>query len=144
VMWWIRFIAGVLALSGLIYYITQKIVYKRLSWLQLYHLSGFASDGLGALLLFIAAPALFGLVGFDFQPQYYLVFGFMGFVGIIHLIGIRKKSHFLAWLTSLARLITGTLFFSLFYIGSIDMLGVLVGTYDIAYALLYLLFIHRF
>jgi len=143
VMWWIRFIAGLLALSGLIYYIAQKTVYTRPSYLQLYHLGGFASDGFGALLLFMAAPLLFGYVGFDFYPQYYLVFGFMGFVGMIHFIGIRKKSHFLAWLTSLARLITGTLFLSLFLIRSVDTLGVLVGTYDIAYALLYLLFKHR-
>ena len=143
VMWWIRLIAGVLALAGLLYYILQKISYKKLSLLQLYHLNGFASDGLGALVLFIAAPALFTFIGFNFQPQYYLVFGFMGFIGILHLIGMSKQAHLLAWLTSLARLITGTIFFSLFYVGSIDALGLLVGIYDIAYALLYLLLRNR-
>lgn len=143
IMWWIRLIGGILALAGLVYYILQKLSYNRPSLLQLYHLNGLASDGLGALILFIAAPPLFGFLGFDFQPHYYLVFGFMGFVGVIHLIGISKASHLLAWLTSLARLITGTLFFSLFYIGSIDALGLLVGAYDIFYALVYLLLRNR-
>lgn len=139
-MWWIRFSAGLMALAGLIYYILQAFNgMSKLSLLQLYHLNGFASDGLGALLLFIAAPPLFGLLGFHFEPYYYLVFGFMGFVGILHFIGISKDAKSMADLTSIARLITGTVFFSLYYIGSIDSLGLLVGSYDIGYALLYLL-----
>ncbi len=142
-MWWIRLAGGVLAVAGLIYYMLQRSVFKRFSLLQWYHLNGFASDGLGALLLFIAAPPLFALLGFEFHVQYYLVFGFMGFVGILHLIGITKEAHFLAWLTSIARLITGTVFFSLFYIGSIDALGLLVSIYDIGYALVYLLLRER-
>ena len=136
-------IAGVLAVTGLLYYIFQKALYKKPSLLQLYHLNGFASDGLGALFLFIEAPALFGFLGFDFQVYYYLVFGFMGFVGIVHLVGVSRDSHLLAWLTSIARLITGTIFFSLYYIGSIDGLGLFVGAYNISYALVYLLFRHR-
>jgi cytochrome c oxidase cbb3-type subunit I len=63
----------------------------------------------------------------------------MGFVGIIHLIGVLRESDLLAWLTSIARLITGTVFLALFYAGKIDALALLVGFYDIAYALLYLL-----
>jgi hypothetical protein len=137
-MWQIRLFGGVVAVVGLIYYIANKINRTKLSLLQLYHLNGFLSDGVGALILFLAAPMLFSFLGFAFTPHYYLVFGFMGFVGILHFMGITKESHFLAYATALARFITGSIFFSLFYIGIIDALGLLVGFYDIAYALLYL------
>jgi hypothetical protein len=63
----------------------------------------------------------------------------MGFVGILHLIGVYKEAHFLAQMTSIARLITGTMFLSLSLLGTIDNLGFLVGAYDISYALIYLL-----
>lgn len=138
-MWWIRLLGGVAAVVGVVYYIVQKINKTKLSFLQLYHLSGFFSDGVGAFILFVSAPLLFTLLGFAFTPYYYLIFGFMGFVGILHFIGITRESHFLAYLTSLARLITGTIFLSLFYLGAIDALGLLVGFYDISYALLYLM-----
>lgn len=137
-MWQIRLFGGVVAVVGLIYYIVNKINRTKPSILQFYHINGFLSDGVGALILFLAAPVLFSFLGFAFTPHYYLVFGFMGFVGILHFIGITKESHFLAYTTALARLITGSIFFSLFYIGTIDALGLLVGFYDIAYALLYL------
>ena len=68
----------------------------------------------------------------------------MGFVGILHLIGIYKDSHAMAYYTSIARLITGTIFLSLFYLGKIDALGLVVGFYDITYALIYMLFKNRF
>jgi hypothetical protein len=67
----------------------------------------------------------------------------MGFVGILHLAGVTKEAHLLAYFTSIARLITGTIFLCLFYLGTIDMLGLLVGLYDISYALLYLIFRSR-
>ena len=63
----------------------------------------------------------------------------MGFVGILHLIGIYKEAEFLAYVTSIARIITGTIFLSLFYLDTIDGLGLLVGIYDLSLALLYLL-----
>ncbi len=138
-MWWIRLAGGVLAVLGLLYYILKTFKYTKFSLIQLYHLNGFASDGIGALVLFLFGPLLFGLLGFEFTSYYYLVFGFMGFVGIIHLIGVSRESHLLAWLSALARLITGTVFLALFYAGKIDALALLVGFYDIAYALLYLL-----
>lgn len=143
-MWWIRLIAGILALAGLAYYMLLKLPAINYRPLNLYHLVGFASDGLGALLLFIAAPPLFALLGFAFEPHYYLVFGFMGFVGIIHLLGAFGNGALLAWLTATARLITGSVFISLYYAHQVDGLGVLVGLYDIAYALLYLLFKEHF
>ncbi|MFC2073739.1 hypothetical protein ACFLR3_00665 [Campylobacterota bacterium] len=142
-LWWIRLIAGILSVIGLVYFIFQKTDYSRPSLLQLYHLNGFVSDGLGAIILFLFGSYLFELLGFDFDVHYYLVFGFMGFVGILHLIAIYTHAHFLAHMTSLARLITGSVFLALFYAGSLDLLGLLVGIYDIFYALLYLLARHR-
>jgi hypothetical protein len=142
-MWQIRLIAGIVAVIGLTYYIAKKMKIAKPSLIQLYHLNGFLSDGLGALILFLSAPLLFEFLGLFFSPYYYLVFGFMGFVGILHLIGITKEAHFLAYFTSIARIITGTVFLSLFYLGTIDSLGLLVGFYDISYALLYLIFRSR-
>ncbi|MDD5401152.1 MAG: hypothetical protein PHQ93_08205 [Sulfurimonas sp.] len=138
-MWQIRLFGGIVAVVGLIYYILKKMKIVKLSLLQIYHLNGFLSDGLGAIILFLFAPLLFKVLGFTFTPYYYLIFGFMGFVGILHLIGITKEPHFLAYLTSIARLITGTVFLSLFYLQTIDALGLLVGFYDISYALIYLM-----
>lgn len=138
-MWWIRLVGGILAVGGLLYLMVQRFRYKKPSLLQLYHLNGFASDGLGALLLILFGSALFPLIGFYFTPYYYLVFGFMGFVGILHLAAVYQESHLLAQMTSLARVITGTMFLSLFFLGTIDALGLLVGIYDISYALIYLL-----
>ncbi len=143
-MWWLRLLAGIVGVFGLLYFIAIKIDKKRLSLIQLYNLSGFLSDGLGALLLVLFGSAIFELVGLSFSPYYYLVFGFMGFVGIIHLLGIRENSHTFARLTSYARIITGTMFLSLTYLGIIDILGILVGAFDILYAIIYLLFRERF
>ncbi len=144
VMWWLRFGAGALGVLGLIYLIFSQFKLPKLSLINLYNLNGFASDGLGALLLILFGSALFPLLGFHFVPYYYLVFGFMGFVGILHLVGVYKEGHFLAQMTSIARLITGTIFLSLSWLGSIDALGFLVGAYDIAYALIYLVFKEKF
>ena len=143
-MWWVRLVAGMLGVLGLIYLIVSQFKLTKPTLVQLYHLNGFASDGLGALLLILFASALFPLLGFHFVPYYYLVFGFMGFVGILHLIGVFKEGLFLAEMTSYARLITGTIFLSLSWLGTIDMLGFLVGAYDISYALIYLLFREKF
>ena len=142
-MWWIRLIGGLLGVFGLLYYLLKAIKVPELKLINLYHISGFASDGLGALILILFAQPLFSFIGFTFNDAYYLVFGFMGFVGMLHLRGIYKDSHSMAWLTSMARLITGSMFLSLFLLGKIDMLGLLVGLYDIMYALLYMLMRER-
>lgn len=142
-MWQIRLFGGILAVVGIVYFIVKKMKFSKPSLLQLYHLNGFASDGLGALILFLSAPMLFEFLGLYFSPYYYMVFGFMGFVGILHLMGVAKDAHLFAYFTSIARLITGSVFLSLFYLGTIDALGLLVGFYDISYALLYLIFRSR-
>ncbi|MDD5158368.1 hypothetical protein [Sulfurimonas sp.] len=139
----IRFVGGVLAVGGLFYFITKEMKLPKANALTLYHLNGFASDGLGAMILFLSAPFLFDFLGFKFAQEYYLVFGFMGFVGILHLVGVYRDAHLFAWLTSIARLITGTIFLSLFYLHTIDILGLLVGFYDVSYALIYMLFRNR-
>ena len=141
--WLMRFIAGVVAVTGLLYYILKAIKIPRLKFINLYNLIGFASDGLGAIILFSFAPLLFSFIGFEFIDAYYLVFGFMGFVGILHIIGVYKEAHTMAYLTSIARLITGSIFLSLFYIAKIDSLALLVGFYDISFALFYLLYRNR-
>lgn len=138
-MLWIRFFGGVLALAGLVYFIAKEFRYKKLKGIDTYNIIGFASDALGAAILFLFAPQMFSLLGFVFTPYYYLVFGFMAFVGILHLVGLYKDGHFAAYMTSLARFITGSIFLSLFYIGTIDTLGLLVGLYDICYALVYMI-----
>jgi hypothetical protein len=142
-MWQIRLFGGILAVAGIVYFIVKKMKFSKPSMLLLYLLKGFAYEGLGAIMLFFSAPLLFEFLSLHFSPYYYLVFGFMGFVGILHLIGITKEGHLFAYFTSIARLITGSVFLSLFYLGTIDALGLLVGFYDISYALLYLIFRSR-
>jgi len=139
-MWWIRLIAGTVSILVLAYLLLRYINIKKPTKLQLYHLIGFTSDGLGAIFLILFGSYLFSLLGFDFVIHYYLIFGFMGFVGILHLLALHKQAHLMALLTSLARLITGSIFLSLFYAGSIDNLGLIVSLYDLSFALLYLLF----
>lgn len=136
-MWQIRLVAGAAAVAGIGYFIYKSIPEIELPFLRLYHIGGFLSDGIGALILFVSAPVIFGYLGFAFSPYYYPIFGFMGFVGILHLMGVFKEAHLFAYTTSLARFITGSIFLSLFYTGNIDILGLLVGIYDISYALAY-------
>ncbi|MCW8839177.1 MAG: hypothetical protein OQK11_10790, partial [Thiovulaceae bacterium] len=143
IFWWLRLLGGLLALGVILYYLYKALCIKKPKLLELYHLNGFASDGLGAIILILFAPQLFEFLGFHFTPHYYLVFGFMGFVGLLHLIGVNKHSSFLAEMTSYARIITGTIFFSLYYVSSLDALALLVGFYDISYALIYLLWIKQ-
>lgn len=143
-MWWLRFLGGILGVSGLLYFIFQKFTIPPLKPLIIYHINGFASDGLGAVILFVFAPILYSFLGFHFIQIYYLVFGFMGFVGILHLFGIYRNSTEFAYITSIARLITGSVFLSLFYIHQLDNLALIVGFYDIGYALLYMLFREKF
>lgn len=138
---WMRLVGGILAVLGVTYFIVKEIRIPDLKLINLYHINGFASDGLGAIILILFAPVLFNFLGFEFSEKYYLVFGFMGFVGILHLIGVYKKTHFLAFTTSIARIITGTIFLSLFYLGTIDGLALLVGVYDLSFALVYLLYL---
>lgn len=138
---WIRFFGGILAILGIVYFITKEMKLPKFNLMSLYHISGFISDGIGAIILILFAPILFDFLGFSFNDIYYLVFGFMGFVGILHFIGISNKVHFLAYLTSIARVITGSMFLALFYLGNIDSLGLLVGIYDLSYALIYLLYL---
>ena len=141
--WWMRFLGGTLGVVGLLYFILKEMKLPQLKLINLYHISGFASDGLGAIMLFLFAPFIYSLLGFEFVSTYYLIYGFMGFVGILHLIGVYKEAHLFAYLTSMARLITGTIFLSLFYLNQIDGLGLIVGLYDISYALIYMLFRER-
>jgi hypothetical protein len=82
-------------------------------------------------------------LGLEFVPYYYLVFGFMGFVGMLHAYGIYTNGNAMAEYTAYARLVTGTLFYTLYTAGLIDMLGVLVAAYDILYAMLYLIGLKR-
>ena len=83
-MWHIRLAAGMLGVAGIVYFIVKSVEMPKLSLLRVYHINGFLSDGIGALVLFLAAPFLFKLLGFSFVAHYYIVFGFMGFVGILH------------------------------------------------------------
>jgi len=138
-MWSIRFLAGVLGVLGLLYFIFKSISLPKFNYITFYHMNGFASDGLGAIVLFLFAPSIYGLLNFEFIDSYYLIFGFMGFVGILHYIGMYKNSYDMAMFTSIARVITGTIFISLFYIDKVDILGLVVGLYDLSYALIYLL-----
>ena len=136
-MWWMRFLSGVVGVSALFYFILKHIAIKKYTPIEYYNIFGFLSDGLGAIVLLAIAPLLFSFLGFEYHVLYNVVFGFMGFVGVLHFIGIQKHQQLMAELTSLARIITATIFFALFLNGTLDGLALLVGSYDIFFAFVY-------
>ena len=142
-MWALRLLIGLVMAAGVGVLMTRLLEAPELTPVKLYNLGGFLSDGAGGVVLMLAAPLMFSLLGLTFHPLYYIVFGFMVVVGLLHLIGVYAHESLMACVTAYARLITGTLFYALYSAGLVDMLGLLVVIYDIAFALIYLLGIRR-
>jgi hypothetical protein len=142
-MWAIRSVIGVVMTAGVIVLLIRGVEIPKFTPVRLYNLGGFLSDGAGGVLLIVTAPLLFSLLGIGFHPLYYIVFGFMVFVGMLHLKGVVADASIMAGYTAYARVITGILFYALYSAGLVDLLGLLVAIYDIGYALIYLLGMRR-
>ena len=143
-MWQLRSFFGALFLIVLLWFYFSGIRLANISKLRWYHLLGFLSDGIGGLTLLFFGPFLYGFLQVDFAEGYQMiVFGFMSSVGLIHLLGFIYKEYedMSAYATIAARVITSALFFAMFKADIIGWIALVVGAYDLVYALIYILFL---
>ncbi|MBN2767463.1 MAG: hypothetical protein JXQ68_00005, partial [Campylobacterales bacterium] len=141
-LWMIRSLFGLLVIIYIFSISIKNLGLKLESKISFYHLAGLLSDGIGGLLLILAGNVIFTTLGFTFEDSFtYAVFAFMTGVGMVHFFGLFYQSELLAHIAALIRVLVGSMFIALFVTKHIDAIGLLVGTYDIAFALIYLLYI---
>ncbi len=139
--WTVRTIGGIFIISSLFY-----LMMLPLKWSKdmLYHLGGFLSDGLGAVVLLLIGSWLYAELGWYFDKRYiYVVFAFMGATGIIHLLALLGRSQTAALATVVIRLSVSAVFLALFLAGKLGIVALLVGGYDLIYAAVYLTLLYK-
>ena len=151
-IWTWRAIFGALFLFGLVFLtklfnISEQISFlKGLSPLRWYHLIGFASDGIGGLLLILFGSTLYGLIGQEFIGGYQqIVFGFVMGVGLIHLMAFLRPDHghALAMSTAIVRTITSAGFFALYKADVLGWIALAISIIDLVFVLVYLLYLQK-
>jgi hypothetical protein len=145
VMWILRSTYGLLFLLLVVKFYLSYVHVKKLSKLELYHLGGFLSDGVGAVVLLFFATPLYHFLGAEYHVGYQtVIYGFMFAVGMMHLLGFLKPSFAtpMAYATVLSRVMASAIFFALFYHGELDFMALGVSLYDLFYALVYLIFLY--
>lgn len=144
-MWIARSFFGAMLLLLVVGFYLLQFLNKHYSTLEYYHMVGFLSDGLGGLLLLFFAQPLYHLLGFHFSLGYQtVIFGFMLSIGVMHLMGFINKTWQtpMALATALTRVVVSSLFFALYMSSHLDVVALGVSSYDLLYALIYLLFLH--
>jgi hypothetical protein len=145
-MWMLRSLFGSVVFISALYYFLNLFNIKHINFhnrLQLYHLGGFLSDGLGGLLLLFFGSTIYSLLGFHFSYGYLLVvFAFMMSIGLMHLIGLIKQSYDIALLTALTRIMISAIFFSLYIAHYLGLVALLISLYDLSYALIFIVGIY--
>lgn len=142
--WMLRTFFGFVLIALVKYQFIVSSNIKIDSKIKLYHLAGVASDAIGGLLLILIGNWLFMHLGFGFSYGYeYVVFAFMIGTGTLHYFGLYDNSEMLAKTSSIIRLLVGSMFIALFLTKHIDIIALLVGAYDISFALVYWLFLKR-
>jgi len=151
-IWTWRAIFGGLFLFGLVFYAKFFNIAQQLSFLKglrplgWYHLIGFASDGIGGLLLILFGSTLYGLIGQEFTVGYQqIVFGFVMGVGLMHLIAFFRPvhGHALAIATVIIRTITSAGFFALYKAGVLGWIALAIAIIDLLFVLVYLLYLQK-
>ena len=149
-LWYLRAFFGFLVLAG---FLRVKDLYRPVVTLlrqrtldkeRLYHLAGFASDGLGGLMLLLFAPLLYGMIGQPFSPGYQqIVFGFVTAVGMMHLMALIYPDDARAYAnaTVIARVLTAAGFFALYKTGQLGQIAGAIAAVDLAFAGVYLFYI---
>lgn len=136
--WMARAFFGFLIICLVGFVLFKNLGIKIDSKLKLYHLSGFASDALGGILLILIGSWLFAQLGFKFTGGWeYIVFAFMVGTGVIHYFGLFEESETLANISAVIRVLVASMFISLYTTQHIDGIGLLVGIYDAFYASIY-------
>jgi len=144
-MWILRSFYGFLLLSLVLFYYLSQLKIRSFSKLELYHLGGFMADGLGAVFLLLFAAPAYKLLGVEYTVGYQsVVYGFMFAVGLMHLMGYLKKEWAtpMAIATATSRVMVAAIFFALYTAGTLDWIALGVSGYDLAYALIYILFLY--
>jgi hypothetical protein len=148
--WYFRAIFGFLFFAGLLYFHqfirTQISLLKNKRKIDLYHLVGFFSDGLGGLILILFGSTLYSIIGEPYTAGYQqIVFGFVSSIGIIHFIGYIKPEYatISAYTTSIARVITAAGFFALYKSGILGYIALAISTIDLVFVLIYLIIIKK-
>ena len=151
-IWTLRAIFGGLFLFGLVFYskffnIAQQLSFlKGLRPLGWYHLIGFASDGIGGLLLILFGSTLYGLIGQEYTQGYQqIVFGFVMGVGLIHFMALLRPTHqhALASATVIIRTITSAGFFALYKADVLGWIALAIAIIDLLFVLVYLLYLQK-
>jgi len=135
-LWWKwRSFFGAIALASLLLFLPRRL---STDWMGRYNLLGFFSDGLGAVLLLFGASWLYALLGWPYErADHTVIFAFMGGVGTLHWLALRRSSVELTRATAMIRLYAGAAFLALALSGAVGMEGWLVGAWDLLYAYLY-------
>ncbi|ATB69316.1 cytochrome c oxidase subunit 1-like protein [Sulfurospirillum diekertiae] len=148
-LWTIRMLCGlfiILVTTGF-FYPQLGLRIEKFDALRLYHLTGFLSDALGGIFLFIFADTLYPLLGFGFEGKYeYVVFAFMTTTGILHLFGLTQPpyAHMLAKLSAFNRIAVSAMFLSLYLSHQLGVEAMLIAVYDLAFASIYVIFQAKF
>jgi len=145
-MWILRSLYGFLLLSLVVAFYASHLKMRAFSKLELYHLGGFMADGLGAVFLLLFAAPAYTLLGAEYSVGYQsVIYGFMFAVGVMHLLGYLNKSWEIpmAVATSISRVMVAAIFFALYKAEVLDWIALGVSGYDLAYALIYILFLQQ-
>lgn len=151
-IWQSRAIFGALFLFGLLFFMKPINFNKQLSFLstlsplRIYHLIGFASDGIGGLLLLFFASTLYGLIEQPFTGGYQvIVFSFVFGIGLIHLMGALLPCYAepLAMATVIVRALTSAGFFALYQSGTLGWIALAISVIDLVFVLVYLLYLKK-
>jgi len=140
ISWNFRLIFGIFFILPLFGYYVVSTKITKVSLLGKYHFLGFLSDGLGGLALLLFGSYLYNLLGETFAGSYqYVVFGFVFSVGLIHLIAFFSQNlqKSLAIITVIVRVVTASLFFSLFKSGDLGYIALIIALYDLMFASIY-------
>ncbi len=150
-LWWsLRSVFGVLFSIGVFTVAFKRSLpavkefYRHMRPVDLYHLAGFLSDGIGGVILLFFGKALYRLLDIPFHEGYIeIVFGFVAGVGAIHLSGLfhKKEAYAYAQATALLRAFTAAGFFALYKASVLDRSALGIAFVDLLYVLVYLLFL---
>ena len=145
-MWILRSFYGFLLLCLVLFFYLFNFKLKTFSKLEFYHLSGFMTDGLGAIFLLLFAPFVYKILGIEYSIGYQsVVYGFMLAIGIMHFLGYINKEWAtpMAIATAISRIIVSAIFFALYKVGTLDWIALGVSIYDLIYAFIYILFLYN-
>lgn len=139
----LRSLFGVVVISSILFLIKFKTKY---TIKELYNIGGVLNDGLGGIFLIFFAGVLYPLIGFSFEGKYeYVVFSFVIMTGLIHLMSLiyKEYEYILTNLTALIRVFMSATFFALYSANILGIEALIISLFDITYASIYFIFIHK-